>query len=731
MKILKIILLISAIFSFGLSQLYAAGITVGSGASVTLSGSPAVTTVDINNSGAISAGAGTINLGGDWTNSGTFNAQTGTFSVVGSGTSMISGSNSFYNFSSVAPSKTITFSAGSTQTISNNFTLTGASGQRISLRSIVSGTRWNINPQGAAAVSFVDVQDSNNTNANSITPSNSLDSGNNPGWVFGALGFTSATQSLLTGVESDSFDFNIGYSNSNSAQRNISVGLASDSLGPYEFHAVSGGSTVSSATVSSGATSGSFFYLDNHTGNPTLTISSTGYTSATQQTTVSNALFTLSVSSPQVAGSDFTLTITAKDALGNTLTSYTGTVNLTANYVTPSTGTGTLGVASTSAFVNGVATITNQSFSDCGTITIAATDAAQSANTGTSANVVFRPFDFSVVASSLDSAADSRHTVGKPFTLAVTARNAQGETCPNYTGDANLSINYVTPSASQSGTLAATSLDSTDFSGGIAGIPTQSYNKWGTITITAADATLTTQTGTSTNIIFVPKDFLVSLSASPPARTFYYTNENFSVTVTARDFNDSVVSNYKGSVAFSGSGLTLPADYAFVDADSGVHSFSGVNGASETTTVLSVKDAAFNSVSGSSSSISIKSATINVVSTSGPVGPVTVQVRILDSSGNLITTDNSTQFTVSITETVENGSVISQATSEEITVSGGIGFFTVNDSEAETVTITVSATPLVRPISGVVRFGTVSGGGVGIEFWREVPGGAAEEVSEE
>jgi len=56
----------------------AAGITIGNSATVTLSGSPTITTVDVTISGTLSAGAGTIKISGNYTNSNTFTAGTGT-----------------------------------------------------------------------------------------------------------------------------------------------------------------------------------------------------------------------------------------------------------------------------------------------------------------------------------------------------------------------------------------------------------------------------------------------------------------------------------------------------------------------------------------------------------------------------------------------------------------------------------------------------------------------------
>ncbi|MBI3991013.1 MAG: hypothetical protein HY350_02575 [Candidatus Omnitrophica bacterium] len=732
------IILILLLVSLGASKVFAAGITINSGASITFSGSPEITTKDLSVGGILSAAAGTVNLDGTWTRTGTFIPGTSTVGVVGSGASAITGSNTFYNFSSAAASKTINFTAGATQTVTNNFSLDGGSSAgRITLRSTAAGTQWNINPQGARSINYTDVRDSNNINSTVVSLSNSVDAGNNTNWVFGTLAFASNPRVITANEEAGPFIVEVQFSNGNSASADIVVNLASNSTGTYQFRATSGGQAVTSVTIPAGSASATFFYIDSVSGTPTITVSANGYTSASQQQTALAGIFAVSVTTPQVAGSNFTMTITAKDDSGNTVTSFSGTVNLSVNYVSPSTGSGALGVTSTSSFTNGVATISTQTFSDCGTITITATDSSDSTRSGASANIDFRPFDFSLGLSALDASAsagtDARHTVAKPFTLAVTARNASGATCPNYKGSANLTVTNVSPSENQAGVLSTTALDSTLWTGGISNLTTQAYDKWGVIKIKATDAVITTSSGTSANINFVPKDFSITLSEPPASRTFYYTNEEFSATVAARDFNDSTIANYQGEVSFSGSGLTLPLNYTFVSNDSGNHKFEQISGSSERTANIKVTDTKVTSVTGTSADIVLKAATIEVISTSGPVGPVNVQVRIIDSNGDIITEDSSTQFLITLTEFVtDNNSAVSTAAGTRVTVENGIANVVISDTEAETVSIGIaSANPKIPAKAGVVRFGTVSGGGVGIELWREVQPPPGEEEGEE
>lgn len=148
--------------------------------------------------GALSISAGTldvsvsnfgITLGGNWANSGAFTQRLGTVTFDTSGiTSTISGDTGFYNFTSTTANKPITFTASSTQTINGLLTLTGTSGNLITLRSTADATSWLLNVAGTSSVDYVDVKDSNASGGNSIThatdASRSTDSGNNVNWSF-------------------------------------------------------------------------------------------------------------------------------------------------------------------------------------------------------------------------------------------------------------------------------------------------------------------------------------------------------------------------------------------------------------------------------------------------------------------------------------------------------------------------------------------------------------------
>ncbi len=131
-------------------------------------------------------GAGSLNLGGTITSLGTFTCGSGTVTLDGASQNL-PGTNTFYNLSkTTSTAATLTFEAGAITTVTGALTLQGAAGQLLALRSSFDGTRWNINPQGSRTLAYLDVKDSNNTNAIDINAggTGSIDSDNNNGWIF-------------------------------------------------------------------------------------------------------------------------------------------------------------------------------------------------------------------------------------------------------------------------------------------------------------------------------------------------------------------------------------------------------------------------------------------------------------------------------------------------------------------------------------------------------------------
>ncbi|MFC1804862.1 filamentous hemagglutinin N-terminal domain-containing protein, partial [Candidatus Omnitrophota bacterium] len=162
----------------------ALSLTIANGTTYTVSAGNLDVGGNIDIDGTLTGAGTTISLEGNWDNGGTFNAGASTVTLDGTNQSIL-GSSTFNNLTKTGSGQTLTFAAGTTQTVTGTTTLQGNS--RLILRSSTPGTQWNIDPQGGVAINDVDVQDSNNLDfdpgsRNYIDPVNSVDSGNNTGW---------------------------------------------------------------------------------------------------------------------------------------------------------------------------------------------------------------------------------------------------------------------------------------------------------------------------------------------------------------------------------------------------------------------------------------------------------------------------------------------------------------------------------------------------------------------
>ena len=167
-----------------------------SGGTRTLSGAVVLGgSLTISTGGTLNSSNQGITLAGNWNNSGTFvntTSETVTFQN-NSVNSIISGSTSFYNLAvpSAAAGKTILFEDGSTQTVRNDISINGTSGNEIILKSTNPGTQWTIqNDTSTQNISYINVTDSNVTGsggdllASSSTNGGNNDTGASPAWNF-------------------------------------------------------------------------------------------------------------------------------------------------------------------------------------------------------------------------------------------------------------------------------------------------------------------------------------------------------------------------------------------------------------------------------------------------------------------------------------------------------------------------------------------------------------------
>ena len=144
--------------------------------------------ISIASGGIMDGTSGSFNVSGNWTNNGNYNNNDGTVLFDGAGTSTISGSTGFYNFTCTTAGKSLKFDSdeGKSQTISNNFIITGTSGNPVVISATAVDDAASINVTNAN-VSYADVSDSQNS-GNTIYATNSTDNGNNTGWFFGNEG---------------------------------------------------------------------------------------------------------------------------------------------------------------------------------------------------------------------------------------------------------------------------------------------------------------------------------------------------------------------------------------------------------------------------------------------------------------------------------------------------------------------------------------------------------------
>ena len=247
----------------------------GAGGVVTSGGNPSFSTLEVQN-GTISlngsvgafqlqidaggtlvapAAGGSLDVSGSFTNNGTFNANGG--QVYLDGGANVFGNTTFYDLISQGFAGTITFAAGSTQTVSHALALAGDTVNHsgpLMLRSSTVGTRWNIvlAPGASQAVSYLDVQDSNAGGGQTIAAgSSSVNSGNNVNWTFGA---TAANVPISGRVVDSSGNGVRGARVVITDSRGHTLTATTNAFGYYAFTGVPSGDTYIANATSRGMT---------------------------------------------------------------------------------------------------------------------------------------------------------------------------------------------------------------------------------------------------------------------------------------------------------------------------------------------------------------------------------------------------------------------------------------------------------------------------------------------
>ncbi|MEW5759012.1 MAG: autotransporter-associated beta strand repeat-containing protein, partial [Candidatus Omnitrophota bacterium] len=121
-------------------------------------------------------------IGRNWVNLGNFNPEQSLVRFVSQNVSEIFGINTFYNFSVVAPGKTVIFPDNSTQTILGSLVLQGGYGNLLTLTSRGPPNQFQILPLSEVDIQYCLIGNSNNIRGPPLQTLHSDSLGNNTNW---------------------------------------------------------------------------------------------------------------------------------------------------------------------------------------------------------------------------------------------------------------------------------------------------------------------------------------------------------------------------------------------------------------------------------------------------------------------------------------------------------------------------------------------------------------------
>jgi hypothetical protein len=373
------------------------------------------------------------------------------------------------------------------------------------------------------------------------------------------------------------------------------------------------------------------------------------------------------------AGVAQTASVTAKDAFNNTATGYMGTVHFT------STDSQALLPADYTFVVadNGVHGGFGVSLKTAGSQTLAATDTVTNIITGSQTVTISPAAAATVTVSGLSSG-----TAGVAQTATVIARDAFNNTATGYLGTVHFTSNDGQAMLPADYTFVAGD------SGIRAGF---------SVTLKTAGSPTLTATDTVTGSITGSQTVAISPSAATTLQVTGLSAGTAGVaqtaTVTAKDAFNNAATGYLGTVHFtsSDSQALLPADYAFVGGDNGVHGGFSVTLKTSGSQPLMATDTVTSSITGSQTvTISAAAAVSLQVSglSSGTAGEVqTATVTAKDAFNN-----TATGYTGTVHFTSTDGQAVVPANYGFVAGDSGVHLFSVALKTAATQSVTVTDT---------------------------------------
>jgi predicted outer membrane repeat protein len=313
--------------------------------------------------------------------------------------------------------------------------------------------------------------------------------------------------------------------------------------------------------------------------------------------------------SPTTAGVAGTFTVTAFDTFGNVDTTYAGTVHFTSSDARAVLPTDYTFVAAD----NGAHPF-SATFKTAGTQTITATDKA-TAIAATHTGITINP---ATIGSLVLAGFPSPITAGVAGTFTVTAYDTLGNIATGYTGTVHFTSTDAKAVLPADYTFVAADKGVHTFS--------TTFKTTGTQTITATDKAASSVNGTHSGITVNPGALASFTVAGFPSPTTAGIAGTF--TVTAFDAFGNVDTTYSGTVHFTSTDAkaVLPADYTFVTADKGAHSFSATFLTAGTQTITATDKAT-----------SIKATHTGITVNPSPTGPVQL---VVNSTADNTTADN-------------------------------------------------------------------------------------------
>ncbi|MBR1036819.1 hypothetical protein JQ593_08100 [Bradyrhizobium viridifuturi] len=324
--------------------------------------------------------------------------------------------------------------------------------------------------------------------------------------------------------------------------------------------------------------------------------------------------FSVSLPANGTAGTPGSIIVTALDAFGNVATGYTGTVHFTST-------DGIAVLPADTTLTNGVGTF-SETLDTAGSQTITATDTAHGAITGTSNTETVK----GGAATHLVVSIAANGAAGTPGTVTVTALDAFGNIATGYSGTVHFT-------STDGHAVLPANMTLTNGVGSFS----ETFETVGNQTITATDTVSAGITGTSNPETVAPgpaTHFTVSIPANGTAGTAG------SVTVTALDAGNNIVTGYSGTVHFTSTDgqAVLPADVTLTN---GVGTFSETLDTAGSQTITAT-DTVHSTITGTSNAETITAGAVTHFAvaipangTAGSAGSGTVTA--LDAFNNVVT----------------------------------------------------------------------------------------------